>query len=514
LFLSHQPSLAAHLLTHTLASLAGLCRNCGVYDIALYIFKKMARIGNDPFPLKSVAFLEELNTIAAVDSVSEILATFGLLALALGEAFASSIGGAEACSLIIKCDEESGLATKTIADTFAICMVAFFFRATFFAIERAAFKKIMRHASNIESSAAVMAASVGALQNAELQETAQEERVTEQLSSPLIERRDSDRFEQIRQRQSPSEELSTRRQQSRYLATTQFSDEVLSVVHDVTCLMESDNWRHWFFTKETRVAVEEYRPVRGDTSAASTVFRKIKGCTITRTAMTLKTPFATLVEDHLDFLNPSKTGGAEQRGILAGEGTDVRILWTKTPLPWPLNARELVFLEIVREYDFDGRRAVLVCGGSCTHPTKPKKKGMVRLDRLLFADFYEEEEGGVTTKWTSLFASNPRLPFLLRGLTRGKSAEFITEHVNKFARKYERDTKNDELVHDTEDRNAEKLNIASTLNKIFTGSRQYLFVAAANVLFTVYSANAMARTDKHFEDYWNATGLCNVTNIN
>jgi len=46
----------------------GLCRNCGLYDIALYIFKKMARIGNDSFPLKSVAFLEELNTIAAVDS--------------------------------------------------------------------------------------------------------------------------------------------------------------------------------------------------------------------------------------------------------------------------------------------------------------------------------------------------------------------------------------------------------------------------------------------------------------
>ncbi|GMH52133.1 hypothetical protein TrLO_g7464 [Triparma laevis f. longispina] len=69
----------------------GLCRNCGIYDIFGWASLKLFGIGNASFPLKSVAFLEELDTIAAVDSVSEIMATLGLLAQAIGEAVASSL---------------------------------------------------------------------------------------------------------------------------------------------------------------------------------------------------------------------------------------------------------------------------------------------------------------------------------------------------------------------------------------------------------------------------------------
>jgi len=473
----------------------------------------MAGIGNDPFPLRSVAFLEELNTIAAVDSVSEILATFGLLALALGESLTAAIDGRDACGLVIKCDEENGRATKTIWGTFTICLVAFVFRATFFAFERAAFKVVMRHASNIESSAAVMATSVGVLRKAEQKETAQEEL----QKRPAVENQDSGRLEGIRQQLSATDELTTGgeetgRHKARCLATTKLGEEVITIVHDVTCLMESSDWRHWFFTKKTRVAVEEYKPVRGDTSAASTVFRKIKGCVITRTAMTLKTSIATLVEDHLNFLDPAKTEGGGERAILAGQGTDVRIMWSKVPMPSPLNERDSVFLEIVREYDFDGRRAVLVCGGPCTHRAKPKEKGLVRLGSLLFADFYEEEEGGASTKWTSLFASHPELPCLLRGLSRPIHAAYMVGHINMFASKYERDAKYDELVYDAEDRNAEKLNIANTVKKIFMGSKLYLFVAAVAVLFSVYYQTMKSATDAHFEAYWNSTGLCNATN--
>ena len=46
------------------------------------------------------------------------------------------------------------------------------------------------------------------------------------------------------------------------------------------------------------------------------------------------------------------------------------------------STRDVLFLEVVREYDFDGRRAVLICGGPCTHPSKPKEKSVVRLDRM------------------------------------------------------------------------------------------------------------------------------------
>ena len=67
-------------------------------------------------------------------------------------------------------------------------------------------------------------------------------------------------------------------------------------------------------------------------------------------------------------------------------------------------------------------------------------------------------------------------------------------------------------MRDAEDRNAEKLNFANTLQKIFTGSKLYLFVAAIAVLFAVSYESMKSATDAHFEAYWNSTGLSNATN--
>ena len=52
----------------------GLARNCGVYDIGIWLFLKVTSIADaGPFPLRSVSYLEKLGTIAAVDSVSEVV---------------------------------------------------------------------------------------------------------------------------------------------------------------------------------------------------------------------------------------------------------------------------------------------------------------------------------------------------------------------------------------------------------------------------------------------------------
>lgn len=137
----------------------GLCRNCGVYDFGLWVILKALRMDSGPFPLKSVEFLEELATIAGVDSVSEILATLGLLSLVSEEVLAGLVPDAKACGMFNPCDE-NGEPELDVGEIFLTCTLAFFFRAVFFCMERSVFKSIMRYASSIEANAQIMSNSL------------------------------------------------------------------------------------------------------------------------------------------------------------------------------------------------------------------------------------------------------------------------------------------------------------------------------------------------------------------
>ncbi|GMH90743.1 hypothetical protein TrVE_jg5997 [Triparma verrucosa] len=464
----------------------GLCRNCGIYDIVMWASMKLFGIGNESFPLKSVALLDELNTIAAVDSVSEMMATLGLLCLTIGEATASSLNGEEACGAIVVCDAD-GVPTKSFGGAAAICLAAFVFRAGFFVLERSAFRKIMKNASNIESNALSMAKTVGTLKKA--------------TKKP---------------KEAPQEGVQSR-SMSAHLHQVSKSDikdhanvDVTALINDVVVMMESDNWKHWYFIKESRVSVQRYMKFRGDTSEAHSIYMKLKGSFLSRSTMMLKTSVAELLEYHLDYLNPAKIPEGGSREILEGEGTSRRILHYKVPTPWPLKPLDSVFLELVHEYEIDGRRVAHVCCGPCTHPSKPKEKGVVRLDSILFADFYEELEDG-SSRWTVLQAFNPKLPLWIRWLTRGEAKKFTTESISLYTRKWERDTRSDRLVQELEDKNAEKLNIANTLSNIFTGSKLFLSLASMVIIYQHSMSNMMRWKQDYWEEYWIASGLCNST---
>ena len=164
----------------------------------------------------------------------------------------------------------------------------------------------------------------------------------------------------------------------------------------------------------------------------------------------------------------------------------------------------------MHEYEIDGRRVALVCCGPCTHPSKPKEKGVVRLDSILFADFYEELGDG-STRWTVLQAFNPKLPFWIRWLTRGEAKKFTTESISLYTRKWERDTRSDKLVQELEDKNDEKLNIANTLSNIFTGSKFFLILTSMVIIYLDSMSNMMQWKEGYWEEYWIASGLCNST---
>ena len=52
-------------------------------------------------------YLEELNTIAAVDSTSEVMATVGLISLVVGEAMVPLVDPSQnGCGMFNECDED------------------------------------------------------------------------------------------------------------------------------------------------------------------------------------------------------------------------------------------------------------------------------------------------------------------------------------------------------------------------------------------------------------------------
>ena len=135
----------------------GMCRNCGVYDIGIWLGLKVLRMESGIFPLRSVEVLESLATVAAVDSVSEILASLGLLSLVSGEVLTVELfPDVKACGLFNRCDA-NGEPEGKVSGIFLTCILAFSFRAVFFCLERSAFKRIMRYASNIEANSMIMA---------------------------------------------------------------------------------------------------------------------------------------------------------------------------------------------------------------------------------------------------------------------------------------------------------------------------------------------------------------------
>jgi hypothetical protein len=504
----------------------GLCRNCGLYDIGTWLCMKALGVGNDVFPLKSVAFLEELNTIAAVDSVSEIMATVGLLALALGEALTSFFDGTQPCGSIAVCDGE-GNATKSTGGVFAVCCVAFLCRFGFFAFERMTFRKVMRVASNIESNAEFMASSVGTLVRVAAKKvrskTSKKYRSEGDDSSTELEPEPEPEEQSETPDNAPSDSGRNRFWSSESEDTDPESGHAIIVplhytkaaadtVHKVTVLMESLNWKYLFHTKDSNIAVEEYRHIRGDTSEASEIYREIrKAPGISRSTMLVKAPRAALVHNRL---NPETEVGRVNE-VIDGEGTSVRIMYRRVEFPPPFSPRDSVFTEIVREYRVDGRVATLVCGAACKHASKPEVPGVVRCDTLLYANFYEEiGDTGKLTRWTTLMGSSPNLPRLLdwMGLSRKQAIGYVNKSINTVMKKFELDRRNEKLALAAEKKNEEKLNMASTLAKIFYGSKLFLCSVAANLILSIYFLRALTVTDELYEAKWKETGLCNATN--
>ena len=81
-----------------------------------------------------------------------------------------------------------------------------------------------------------------------------------------------------------------------------------------------------------------------------------------------------------------------------------------------------------------------------------------------------------------------------------------------YCSKYERDDSNEQLIHQFQDENAKKLNIANTLKNVFTGSKLFLFVVSIAIVVQIFYIPTRGAVDAVYENYWNNLTKCmNVT---
>ena len=178
--------------------------------------------------------------------------------------------------------------------------------------------------------------------------------------------------------------------------------------------------------------------------------------------------------------------------ILEDKGGGVMILYSRNVLPPPLLLRSYVGYVIVRNFEIKGRKSTLICGSAVAHPSKPlAPKNEVRMDIGMFADFYEEikVKGEIVTRYTCITAMTPKLPRILKllGAEKREGGKCMEDSLDFILKLYRQDTSYEPLVHKIEAENVEneKLNIANTLRKVFTGSKAFLCVVSVAILFQV-----------------------------
>ena len=420
----------------------GLCRNCGVNDIVKWKMKSVLGMGSGVFPLSDVAYLEELSTIAAVDSVSETMATVGLVGVIVGEGSAGVIFPTiEGCGMFIPCDE-NGDPEREIGEVFLVCIVAFFLRVVFFTIERWVFKRIMRYASKIEANSSIMSDSLVSLSsvvktkgvsfgalirnasfrkekavNEREKKSVETEEKNEKKSETVINETSETAGENSRRSAlskiriasiDPSNDgnystkvgHATSPNSTKKIAESsdpesfEEDERITAMVNKVTSLLESTkNWRFAFFTKKTKTAVDHYLTEHADDTPGGIVASEL-GSTIviSRVTMALKTNLETLRADKLDFLNADKIKKGGERKILEVVNENIRFIYIKSLFPAPLKPRSSIFMEVIKDIELEGgRKATLICGEGFPHESMPEDpQNEVRLTKSLYADFYEE----------------------------------------------------------------------------------------------------------------------------
>ena len=543
----------------------GLFRNCGGYDIGIWLVLTVTRISDaGEFPLKRVTYLEELGTISAVDSVSEVTAMAGFMSLVLGESFSPFVDPSqEGCGIFVACDDD-GKPSRSVVSVFSVCLVAISIRAGFFAFERFVFLRVMRNASKIERSQVVMKKSLGSLKLA-IQKTTKAVQLTLEppsgggVSKSVREKMaifgfsssfkvagvtgsgeglirskhevevglgESDASQEStdkisvpappkssKPKVSPEPEPESSPELHRPgVDISDLSSKKEEIFSQVLTLMESINWRFFFFTKRTNTAIESYHSPRGDDSSAAAIYAGVKGCFIYRSTINLKTSLVVLKTVHLNYLEPSKIKKGGIREIIQDNG-DCRILYSREPMPPPFLFRSMVQLEVTKDIVFDdGRKACLICSVPTFHDSKRNDPQVdVRMDQFLFATYFEEIEVGErpVTRVTDLGCGDLQLPYLVN-ITIGKSGynKFFANRIDRMVERYEYADTEDDARRKLEEVNEEKLNMANTLKKVFTGSKAYLFVVAASIMYQVVSFRSHELIHLSFEVYWNSTGLC------
>ena len=134
----------------------GAFRNCGGYEMALWLGQYMVGLER-PFPLNDLHLLEELITIAAVDTVAEALAAFSFFCFLAG---AKIVGTNNIACLFEPGNEECSEKVANLGEMAVTLGIVVVSRVFWFLAERIMFRKCVEQVSKSNSSKTVLGKSV------------------------------------------------------------------------------------------------------------------------------------------------------------------------------------------------------------------------------------------------------------------------------------------------------------------------------------------------------------------
>ena len=529
----------------------GMVKNCGVYEICFWLLQKLVGQPAGKFPYRDKDVIEGLIVVSSVDFTSEFISAFVVLGIVLGERigwWTNTEEGRPPC-LISSCalDQEGG-GYKKLTAVVAVTVVSFVFRFACFYMERRVFKWALGHSAKIESRATLATIDLKSLEESLKREEKQEERST--VLSGQSEGRQSEDSKQVafqaqeggqrsessnflksftssvmstargkrggkgpneltvralassvmstvrgkRGSKGPNDELTTKKEPKRSPASMKTHTTSMKTAFD---LLNETHWVHHTFSKAHDVQVFRYsNPDRPPKEKEDMIFK---------TSVTLTGTIADLKGYALGYTDRGDDGS--KREILEQIDEHTRILYRKLKFPPPFAQRDIVFFDILRE--FDGGSTFITFGSPTEHPQKPvdcEGDGTVRLTSFVYLQHFQETPESTPrapqTQYTYIYSNQVDLfgvpSSILEQMIVHNMTKKVDLQIKMFGRVDESAAANQRF-----NEIMEKITMKNTLGRLFRGNKLFLAIISIFMIWSVIEALLEKEQYQFFAEIWN-----------
>ena len=238
-------------------------------------------------------------------------------------------------------------------------------------------------------------------------------------------------------------------------------------------LLYSSKWVHHSFTKEHDVQVLKYNDPTMGGSKKELIFKA---------SVTLTAHMGELRSYSLGYTDRSDGDSSKDiREVVEQIDRYTRILYRRLAFPPPFKARDIVFFDVLR--DFDGGTSFITYGTPTTHTLKPEGccgDGTVRLNNYLYLQHFEE------TADSTASAPQCRYTYIYKNrldLFGVPSSVLVQMIVNNMVKKVDLlvalyGKADEQAANEKFNALLEKINVRHTLGRLFRGNKIFLVLVS------------------------------------